>query len=97
VAHDHLRLHLTHGLERDADDDEDRRAAEGSVGRLREVEVRDEDRRRDGDGSEEQNGLARLQWGCALLAHVVLLRYRSGLLKRPACVARTLWIRCARG
>src|SRR5262249_25552663 len=34
VAHDHLRFHLAHRLERDADDDENRGAAEGAVGRL---------------------------------------------------------------
>src|SRR3954453_5206456 len=50
VAHDHLRLHLSHGLERNADDDQDRGAAEGTVGRLVEMELRDEDGRRHGDG-----------------------------------------------
>src|SRR6266480_3487087 len=38
MAHDHLRLHLSHRLERHADDDQDRGAAESTVGRLVEVE-----------------------------------------------------------
>ena len=44
-AHHHLRLHLAHRVERDADDDQHRGAAERARGRLREVEVVDEDRR----------------------------------------------------
>src|SRR5919204_924997 len=52
AAHHHLRLHLPHRVERDADDDQDRRAAEGARGRLREAEVADEQARRDGDDSQ---------------------------------------------
>ena len=48
-AHHHLRLHLAHRVERDADDDQHRGAAERAGGRLREAEVVDEDRRQDGD------------------------------------------------
>src|SRR4051794_1844904 len=45
VAHHHLRLHLAHGVERHADDDQHRRAAERAGGGLREPGVADEDRR----------------------------------------------------
>src|ERR687886_49214 len=44
-AHHHLRLHLPHRVERDADDDQHRRAAEGARGRLRETAVTDEEAR----------------------------------------------------
>ena len=54
MAHHHLRLHLSHGLEGYADDDQDRRTSEGPVCRLGEVEMRDEDRRRNGDRGEEE-------------------------------------------
>ena len=59
MAHDHLRLHLSHGLQRHAHDDENGRTAESAVGRLREVELRDEDRRRHGDRREEQGARER--------------------------------------
>src|SRR6188472_1554500 len=48
-AHHHLRLHLPHRVERDADRDQHRGAAEGSRRRLGEAEVLDEDARQDGD------------------------------------------------
>ena len=42
-AHHHLRLHLPHRVERDADDDQHRGAAERARRRLREAEIVDED------------------------------------------------------
>src|SRR5437016_1410211 len=48
-AHHHLRLHLAHRVERDADHDQHRRSAEGARGRLGEPEVANEDARRHGD------------------------------------------------
>src|SRR4051794_21075379 len=53
-AHHHLRLHLPHRVERNADDDQHRGAAEGAARRLREAEVLDHERRRDCDDGEEQ-------------------------------------------
>ena len=53
-AHHHLRLHLAHRVERDADDDQHRGAAERADGRLREAELLDEDRRQHRDDREEQ-------------------------------------------
>src|SRR4051812_2499166 len=52
VAHHHLRLHLTHRVERDADDDDHGGAAERARRGLREVEVVDEDARQHGDERE---------------------------------------------
>ena len=51
-AHHHLRLHLPHRVERDADDDQHRGAAEGARGRLREAAVADEEARQHRDGRE---------------------------------------------
>src|SRR3712207_1254619 len=48
VAHHELRLQLLHGVERDADDDEDRRAAEVEVRRR----LVDENRGQRGDGGQ---------------------------------------------
>ena len=42
-AHHHLRLHLAHRVERDADDDQHRGASERARGRLREAAVADEE------------------------------------------------------
>src|SRR5919202_931107 len=53
VAHHHLRLHLPHGVEGDADHDEDRCSAERPVRRLREAAVADEQRREGRDEREE--------------------------------------------
>src|SRR5687767_849482 len=50
VAHHQLRLELLHRVQRDADDDEDRRAAEEEVG----ARLVDEDRRHGGDRREVQ-------------------------------------------
>ena len=58
VAHHHLRLHLAHRVERDADDDQHRGAAERAARRLREAEVLDEEARRDRDGREEERARA---------------------------------------
>src|SRR5437763_4904451 len=51
-AHHHLRLHLAHRVERDADDDQHRGAAEGARGCLREAAVADEEAREHGDESQ---------------------------------------------
>src|SRR5262245_31729123 len=51
-AHHHLRLHLAHGVERDTDHDDDRGASQGARGRLREVEVVDEEAREHRDEPE---------------------------------------------
>src|SRR5438046_8040353 len=51
-AHHHLRLHLAHRVERDADDDQHRGAAEGARGCLREAAVADEERRQHRDERE---------------------------------------------
>src|SRR3954468_2363300 len=51
-AHHHLRLHLTHRVERDADDDDHGGAAERARRGLREVEVVDEDAGQNGDERE---------------------------------------------
>src|SRR5438067_8799423 len=48
AAHHHLRLHLPHRVERDADDDQHGGASEGARGRLREPEVADEQARGNG-------------------------------------------------
>src|SRR5262245_9589601 len=58
-AHHHLRLHLPHGVERDSDDDQHRRSAEGSRGRLREPAVADEEAREDSDSCEEERSRER--------------------------------------
>src|SRR3954471_17388791 len=52
VAHHHLRLHLAHGVERDAHHDEDRGATEGTVRCLREAAVADEEGRQRRHGGE---------------------------------------------
>src|SRR3954468_5827894 len=52
VAHHRLRLHLTHGVERDAHHDEDRGAPEGTVCCLREAAVADEKSRQGRDERE---------------------------------------------
>src|ERR1051325_5888868 len=52
VAHHHLRLHLAHGVERDAHHDEDRGAPEGTVRCLREAAVADEEGRQGRDERE---------------------------------------------
>src|SRR2546430_15137151 len=57
ATHHHLRLHLPHRVERDADHDQDRGAAERARGRLREAEVADEQAR--GDGHDRQVERAR--------------------------------------
>src|SRR6266536_3310247 len=51
-AHHHLRLHLPHRVERDADDDDHGRPSERAGRRAREVEVVDEDAGHDGDEGE---------------------------------------------
>src|SRR6266545_7013722 len=51
-AHDHLRLHLAHRVQRDADHDQQRRPAEERSRRLREAEVPDEEGGQDRDRRE---------------------------------------------
>src|SRR5919198_669217 len=52
AAHHHLRLHLPHRVERDADHDQNRGAAERARGCLREAEVADEEAGQNRDESE---------------------------------------------
>src|SRR5918911_3636801 len=52
ATHHHLRLHLPHRVERDADDDQHGGAAESARGRLGEAEVADEDARGNGHDRE---------------------------------------------
>src|SRR4029078_12798206 len=54
VTHHHLRLHLAHRVERDADDDQHGGAAQCAARRLREAEVLDEEARRHRDRREEE-------------------------------------------
>src|SRR5207247_2404819 len=51
-THHHLRLHLPHRVEGDADDDQHRGAAECARRRLREAAVTDEERRQNRDERE---------------------------------------------
>ena len=84
-AHHHLRLHLAHRVERDADDDQHRGAAERARGRLREAEVVDEDRRQHGDGREEERAGQRQPGQHA----VEVLRRRRARAGCPGCSRRT--------
>src|SRR5919204_2937821 len=52
AAHHHLRLHLPHRVERDADHDQHRSPSERARGRLREAAVADEQARQDRDDGQ---------------------------------------------
>src|SRR3954464_12801729 len=59
VAHHHLRLHLAHGVERDAHHNEDRGAPQCTVRGLREAAVADEEGRQGRDEREVERARQR--------------------------------------
>ena len=84
-AHHHLRLHLPHRVERDADDDQHRRAAERAGGRLREAAVADEERRQRRDERQVERAGQRQPREHA----VEVLRGRRARDGCPGCSRRT--------